>query len=112
TLREDESTPLVPAALPAAQAEAVGIGRLGQLQGIGPDLVAGVWRLEGRRLEKVRAVIEVEDDILDGQVILLAVRALVELDDMVEQICFAGPAVNAVTDGLQRPHFDQSRLGE
>ena len=115
-LRQHERAPVVLAAAAAAHAEAV-LRRAAVLRrGHGELLrrveegLAGGRRLQPGLLEQVGPVVEVDHHVLQRQVVLLAVVALVDVEQVVAQVVAAGPGGHARVDRLERAHLHQLRL--
>ena len=105
---EHERAPIVEAAGAAAHAE-TGDVALRQRLRRGAELVEGLRRLQARLLEQVGAVVEVDHDVLQRQVILLAVGALVDLPDVVGDVAAARPGRDHRVDRLERLHRREAR---
>ena len=115
---EHEARPVVMAALAAAKSEAVDIGPAvavgvaGQGLGNAAEFVAGGGHLEAELVQHVLAIVEIEHDILDRQVIGVAVGGTGQVEKIVLKAILAVPGVDLRADRLQRAHFDEARLRE
>ena len=98
---EHERTPVVEAAGATAHAVAVNTV-LGQcLCGV-KKLIEGLRRLHTCLLQKIPSVIEIDDDVVQRYVVLLAVGRAIELPNILGDVTAAGPA-RGEDPGVPRP---------